>query len=126
MEKKFYAVTRGKYSDYHIIAVTDDLAVAEKIAKKFSGSWDKAEIEVFNNAEIMLKPAWVIGFDGQGTVTHTEECYDEYQYSCLNECFETWRCDYKLGVYVSADDLEAAIKIASEKRAKYLAEKLGL
>ena len=37
---KLYAVTKGDYSDYHIITLTASEDAAKKIAKRFSGTYD--------------------------------------------------------------------------------------
>lgn len=125
--EKIYVVTQGVYSDYHIVAATTDRELAEKIAAKFSTKWDECDIEEYDDAEVMLKPAWEIDFNKDGNIVSTHECTSAYDYSCIGECrdYGSWY-DNKMRVTVSADDLESAIKIAAEKRAKYLAEKLGL
>ena len=119
-------VTEGDYSDYHIITATTDHELAKKIAARFSDQWDKPRIEVYDNAEIMLKPAWSISFDKDGNVISTYDCNSAYDYEYVGECCERRWGKCTLAITVSADDLESAIKIAAEKRAKYLAEKLGL
>jgi hypothetical protein len=126
--EKIYVVTQGCYSDYHIVAATLDKTIAEKIAAKFSTKWEKCEIEEYGDAEVMLKPAWMIYFDRTGLVESTRECDCAYDYSTIGECLETNNIytSFHIRVTVSADDLDSAIKIAAEKRAKYLAEKLGL
>lgn len=125
-KEKIYVVTQGTYSDYHIVAATMDREVAEKITAKFTTRYDECRIEEYGDAEIMLKPAWEINFDKAGNVIATDECTYAYEYEDIGECNERrWgNCD--LSITVSADDLESAIKIAAEKRAKYLAEKAGL
>lgn len=124
--EKIYVVTKGCYSDYHIVAATTDYDLAKKIAAKFDEDYDTTQIEEYEDAEVMLKPAWEINFDIAGNVINTNGCTSEYDYENIGKCHERrWgNCD--LSVTVSADDLESAIKIAAEKRAKYLAEKLGL
>lgn len=127
---KIYVVTQGSYSDYHIVAVTMDRDIAEKIVAKFSNDWGECEIEEYGDAEVMLKPAWRIYFDKDGNVCETAECDSDYDYSCIGEVCEKKNIyfgrNYHIHAVVSADDLDSAIKIAAEKRAKYLAEKLGL
>ena len=126
--EKIYVVTKGDYSDYHIVAATLDKDVAEKIAAKFDGWHDECRIEEYCDAEIMLKPAWIIYFDRSGNVESTTECDSSYEYSQIGEVHENNHVYsfYHMYVTVSADDLDSAIKIAAEKRAKYLAEKLDL
>ena len=56
----FYVVTKGSYSCYHIVAVTADRSVAERIATKFSSGWEDCEIEAYEDGEVMLKPVWTM------------------------------------------------------------------
>ena len=128
--EKIYVVTQGNYSDYHIVAVTLDKEIAEKIAAKFSNDWGECDVEEYGDAELMLKPAWTIRFDKAGNVCDTDECDSDYSYHRIGEVYENksiyYGGNYHISATVAADDLESAIKIAAEKRAKYLAEKLGL
>lgn len=126
--EKIYVVTQGEYSDYHIVAATTDYELAKKIAAKFSDTYHDCEIEEYIDAEIMIGPAWIIYFDKAGNVESTRECDCAYDYSHIGKVYENniyWGRP-GIWVYVSADNLESAIKIAAEKHAKYLAEKLGL
>lgn len=123
-----YVVTQGDYSDYHIVSATTDHELAKKIAAKFDDGYEDCRIEEYGDAEIMIRPAWVIYFDKTGNVETTLECDCAYDYSNIGKVYEnnTYWGQPRIWVYVSADSLESAIKIAAEKRAKYLAEKLGL
>ena len=127
---KYYVVTQGEYSDYHIVAVTSDREIAEKIAAKFTGRsyYDECRIEEYGDAEVMLKPAWLVYFDKNGNVDGTRECDSAYDYENIGIVREYNRC-FGVGdiiVTVSADAKESAIKIAAEKRAQYLAEHIDL
>jgi hypothetical protein len=116
---KIYVVTDGEYSDYHIITATTDQSVAEKIAKKFG-----ADIEEYENAEIMLQPLWFIRFDKNGDVCECHQDTSGFFYDCIGLC----RFDVEGQVYthIAADTAERAIKAGAERRAKFLAEKLML
>lgn len=125
-----YVVTKGSYSAYHIIAATTDFETARKIAAKFTDpdDWEDAIVETYPDAEIMLKNLWSVYFKKSGEVWKCQLSDNEYDY---HERFDTvidtiYKSDYDLIVNVEADTEEAAIKIAAEKRAKYLAEKNGL
>lgn len=122
---KIYVVTQGEYSDYHIITATTDKSIAEAVAKKFEHDYyRKPDIEVYENAEVYLKPCWSVWFDACGAVTEIDACRSSYQYEDVGKV-----CRYDFGqtrVCVSADDETAAIKIAAEMRAKFLAQKAGL
>ena len=116
---KIYVVTDGMYSDYHIITATTDLSVAEAIAKKF-----KADIEEYENAEVMLLPMWLIRFDENGDVFECSQDTSGFFYDCVGAC----RFDAKGRVYthIAADTAERAIKAGAERRAMFLAEKEGV
>lgn len=123
---KVYVVTKGYYSDYHIITATTDEALAKKIAKKFSANItdpdDAAQVEVFENAEIKLLPYWEIDFYPNG-----EEKRVVYKEPASWDNGEVYvRPDGSCRVALYASDVEAAIKIAAEKRAMELAQKNGL
>lgn len=126
--EKIYVVTQGNYSDYHIVAATLDRKIAEKIAAKFSTKRDECDIEEYDDAEVMLRTAWVVYFDRAGNAVDARECDCAYDYSCIGNVRESssFYGAYHIWVSVAADDVESAIKIAAEKRAKYLAEKLDL
>lgn len=121
---KIYVVTKGDYSDYHIITATTDKAQAKKIADKFSDDWGEAKVEIYDDAEIYLKTVWLVRFDTKGNVNELRVDNSEYSYRDVNKCSS----DIFKGVYVhvQADDEISAIKIASEKRAEFLAKKAGI
>ena len=123
---KVYVVTRGIYSDYQIITATTDEALAHKIAKKYSAGIrdedERARVEVFENAEETLLPYWDISFNSEGSVSKIKLI--EKPSSIYTDFYVRRDGSGYGGVF--APDCEAAIKIAAEKRAKALAEKLGL
>jgi hypothetical protein len=123
---KVYVITRGIYSDYHIITATTDEALASKIAEKYSIGLhdpdDRPQVEVYENAEETLLPYWDITFNASGEVAKIK-CIE--QPTIINSDFYVrWDGSAYGGVF--APNCEAAIKIAAEKRAKALAEKQGL
>lgn len=121
---KVYVVTRGEYSDYHIITATTDLAVAEAVAKKFTTEYSPAEIEEYDNSEMMLRPIWFLRFAKNGDVCECHLDDNEYGYEESGKC----GFDIKGQVYVHivADTIEVAIKAGAERRSKFLAECEGL
>ena len=123
-----YVVTKGSYSCYRIVAATLDKKLANKIAKKFSDDCDVCRVEEYPDAEVMLKSMWLIYFKTSGEVYICRQSNDEYDYhkGRSNIIETTYKGLYDLIVHVEADTKEAAIKIAAEKRAKYLAERDGL
>ena len=118
-----YVVTKGSCSCYHIVGVTSDHDIAEKIAAKFSDEYDDCVIEEYVDGEVMLRPAFDVWCNKDGSVSSVERCVTEYDYAGLT-LIEEYRRGLK--VTVSADTEEAAVKIAAEKRAQWLAEKNGL
>lgn len=128
---KIYVLTKGCYSDYHIVAVTTDLENAKKLAKRFTNNWEEVAIEEYEDLEYNDLPIWYVGFKSNGDVIRCtqQELNDDLSYRNLNTFME-WvpEADFLLcgRVYVAAETEEAAIKIAAEKRAEYLAKKEGV
>jgi hypothetical protein len=117
MSEKVYVVTRGDYSDYHIITATTDKKTADKVAKKFN-----AEVEIYDNSEIYTKTIFSVTFNEIGDVKYCHEL-SEYDYPPNNKVIQHKRNNMNyLYIEVEADDEQSAIKIAAEKRAKFLAE----
>lgn len=119
---EFYVVTYGEYSDYGILAVTADRELADKIAKKFKHH-DDARVEVYKDAELVLKNCYTIFFDASGNVKNSYLSSGAYEHI---ENIWDFNHGQEVGVRVIHDTLEGAIKAAAERRAKYLAEKNGL
>lgn len=123
---KIYVVTKGSYSDYHIVAATLDKEKAEKIAKRFSDNYDECDVEEYEDSEVVLKPYWYVRFqkDTSEVIELCDESRDDYALHTLNLVNE-YR-DGNIAIRVAADTPEEAIKIASEKRAEYLAKREGV
>ena len=124
---KIYVLTKGCYSDYHIITATTDYELACKIKDRFdkiNSEWsdEKVNIEIYEDAELYLKPNYFIRFDKQGNVVEAYEDTSEYGYDRYSGL------DVKGGCFttITTDNKESAIKIAAEKRAMFLAEKEGI
>ena len=128
---KIYVITKGEYSDYHICGVAVEKAKAESMARIFSDKWEKAEVEEWDTEDVDLsiegKTPYRVTFFENGDVCETAETSIDYFMSGIEKIKypQNWR-GATLNVCVYADDKNSAIKIASEKRAKWLAEKLGL
>lgn len=129
---KIYVVTKGEYSDYHILTATTDKDLAEAIRTKFytGNSWDECRIEEYENADIYMKDVYCVRFNQIGNVYEVEKADSSYDYA-----WEKINTFVKIAnpsvvwdgyIYVQADTQEAAIKIASEKRAEFLARKAGI
>lgn len=125
---KVYVITKGEYSDYHICGVALDEERAKILAKKFSSRWDDAEVEEYDTEkweEAASKNLYSIRFDEKGHVEHLEPACLDY-YGGEDQVIPVLYGPGVLKVEVLAEDSQAAIKIAAEKRAKYLAEQAGL
>lgn len=126
MIMKIYVVTKGSYSDYHIVAATLDKEKAEAIAKRFSDKWDDCDVEEYEDCEVDTRPYWNVTFEG--STSNIIDCklsdMGEYDIGLLNVFRKNiYRESY---VTVAADTEKEAIKIAAEKRAEYLAKKEGV
>lgn len=121
---KVYVVARGSYSDYHICAVAVDKQHAERLCKLFSNRYEEANIEEYDtdDAQTLANGGtrYAVRFDKNGNVSDIHEDIDD----CVG-CYYI-RHNGEFVVTVDTYTEEAAIKIAAEKRAQYLAEKLGL
>lgn len=129
---KVYVITKGEYSDYHICAVTTDEETAEKLAEKYSDSYDEALIEEFDtdHAEMSLtkKKIFYCAFDPNDSNNSEITISDTGSWEGITSDFFIVR-EYRnnvLCVNVNADTEEEALKIASDKFAKYRAEKMNL
>jgi len=132
---KVYVITMGCYSDYHICAVALDREKAERLCKVIPPDCgDEPEIEEWDTEqhEDLLagrKPYFVIFLENGDVFTADEKNWGiEYFKPNITETWCNWKRNNvpALRVELYADNLEAAIKIAAEKRAKYLAEKEGI
>ena len=122
-----YIVTYGEYSGYGIVGATTDRSIAEQMAAKFEHEdWNGCRIEEWPDGETLLKPAWTVYFGHDGNVCRVDRATYVYEYVRLNKPEPTNTRHYSLIITVLADGSQAAIKIAAELRAKYLAEKNGL
>lgn len=125
---KVYVITKGEYSDYHICAVALELEHAKKLMELFTDRCDEARIEVFDtDAPVDLlsgKKPYAVIFCENGEVRKIDTCDPEWIVG--DEQIWTFLGRKDLCIHVAADDPAAAIKIAAEKRAKYLAEKAGI
>lgn len=123
---KIYVVTKGTYSDYHIITATLDEERAKKIAELCSDCYEECDVEVYEDGQETIKPIYEVVFDNKtGDVNEVYTECSSYGFRHINEVriSPIVKSTY---VYVFADSSEEAIKIAAEKRAEHLAKKEGL
>lgn len=124
-----YVITRGSYSDYCICAVSLDKKKAEKLAKMYCNTYDNAQVEEWETDTVTD----VNAINGRYPYTVTFYPNDPpwvykrtYEYELFAEGIQEESDGQRLYVSVYAPDDAAALKIAAEKRAKYLAEKEGI
>lgn len=125
---KVYVLTSGEYSDYHIVGVLLDEEQARIAAEAMSDGYKDVEVETYDTDELkFIKPGWKYW-----TVAFLERDH---------AIVDTFREDYWLGtlgkprhftishrwyVDVYAEDEDHAIKNASDRLSKYLAEQNNL
>lgn len=125
---KVYVITKGEYSSYHICAVTTDKNKAKMLKKKFSNEhWGKANIEEFetDSEEEVLKYENVYSCHYLEEKSEIKVSASDFDYYRPEDLIVSKYRD-GLYTYVLANTLEDALKIASDKFAKYRAEKMGL
>lgn len=123
---KYYVITSGCYSDYHICAVTSDANKAEILRRLYCDGYDVAQIEEFEEDENKLPTLrrvyhFIVSEKGE-VWTHGEEWTNDLRYE--NEF--GWRRGNEFWGSVVARDEECAKKIVLDERAKRLAERFGL
>lgn len=130
---KVYVITSGEYSDYHICAVTLDPQKAEQLKKIFDQSdYTGAQIEEWDTEKhddyfAGRTPYCVVFLETGGVVSVGARDIAYFEPGVTETtCQVNRRIVPALRVELYADNTEAAIKIAAEKRAKYLAEKEGI
>ena len=128
-----YVITKGSYSDYGICAVTLDKDVAERLRVLHSDKWEEAMIEEYDtdayDKHLKIGLPWEVSFNEDGSIHWSErKSIACYKLGCVEKHFRDVIDGYvhKLNVTVLAESKEAAIKIAAEKRAEYLASKYNI
>lgn len=135
-EKKIYVITAGKYSNYHICAVTTDKERAEILKKWYYG--DDTQIKEFIDGDhesvpdaAEFIPVWYVDVKEDGNVATC--IIDRYvsQERIPDATFDFFRSFYDgNGMHfkgiLAAQDKEHAIKIVKDKRAEMLAERFGI
>lgn len=126
--KTFYAVTDGDYSDYHIIAITDNKERAENIKKLYSSKYSEPMIEEFFDEEAKSEVLYDVLYNTDGSYNVTLQTFDKKYFSDINIIRENILCNHwwKYQVLVIAKDKNHAIKIAQDLWAEYRAKKEGI
>ena len=127
--RKIYLVSKGDYSDYHIVSVFSTKELAELYVSKFSkliSRYDEFSIEEYDidsfATELINKFPFIIAIDKEGNTTNVTNFYWDFE-DGKSDLSLAKSGDENLTLYVHcfADDEKHAIKIASEKRFEILA-----
>lgn len=125
--KTFYAVTAGEYSDYHIVAITDNKERAENIKKLYSDDYySEPMIEEFFDGEAKDEMFYCVEHRTDGSYHARPQDFDMRNFTDVNvvhECIGNW---LKYYVDVFAKDENHAIKIAQDLWAEHKAKKEGI
>lgn len=131
--KKFYAVTAGCYSDYHIVTITDNKENAERIAAAYG-----ADVEEYEDNIVDPVGVWDVSYfmykDGhkywQATSVDPDlhdDDDDEFKEPSLFGAKSFNHGGYKSWtIFVKAKDKDHAIKSAQDKYAQWKAEQEGI
>lgn len=124
---KLYAVTKGSYSDYHIVALTADKRRAERIAVLCSDNRDDATVEEFEDREdfsIERRPIWLVNLRKDRNRNAWQIDYeDQLKLDKQINCVYPGDGYYVLcSVYVEAVDKPHALKTASDLFAQWCYE----
>lgn len=123
---KLYAVTKGDYSDYHIITLTASKDAAKKIAKRFSGTYD-AIVEEYEDGEIILGKELYFVRMVDGNIDDVSVDKSDYALFDTSVCHgNTWGGKPMYYTHVLTDSAEKAEKIGKDRIMKYIAEKENL
>ena len=127
--KTYYAVTDGDYSDYHIIAITDNKERAENIKKLYSGEYSEPMIEEFFDSESKDEAFYDVWYEANGSYSVRLQEFDKnYKFFNINIIEENAIRDdwWRYRVLVMAKGKNHAIKIAQDLWAEYKAKKEGI
>lgn len=125
---KVYVLTSGVYSDYHIVGVLLDGEQARIAAEVMSNRHNDVEVETYDTDDLkFIKPGWKYW-----TVVFSEYDHAIVDINCHNyfgsldepNLFGAYHKNWYVDVY--AEDEKHAIKNASDRLSKYLAEQNNL
>lgn len=125
---KVYVLTCGEYSCYHIVGVLLDEEQAKIAAEVMSDSYNDIEVETYDTDELkFIKPGWKYWTIAFSERDHTivDAFRDDYYLDALGEP-RLCAINHRWYVDVYAEDEDHAIKNASDKLSKYLAEQNNL
>lgn len=130
--KTYYAIISGCYSNYHVIAITDDRKKAEHFRKVYNETnRESADIEEFEEMVIRNRVRFVVVVHTNGRADYVRvDEYDEYKEHENSVCELPYdkrnpnQTFYE--VFLSVKDKEHALKAAYDMIAIYKAQKEGI
>lgn len=125
---KVYVLTCGEYSYYHIVGVLLDEEQAKIAAEVMSNRYNDVEVETYDTDELkFIKPGWkywTIAISERDHAIVDTFC-DDYYLDALGKP-RLCAINHRWYVDVYAEDEDHAIKNASDRLNKYLAEQNNL
>lgn len=119
---KVYVITKGEYSDYHICAVTLDKKIAAQLKQRYTDRWNDAEIEEYETDDCNEVLRWKSTYYANKDLSTRKITVSET--SCdYSDCKRVSKGKDFLYTHVHANNEQDALKFASDKFAKYEAEK---
>lgn len=120
--KTVYIVTQGEYSDYRIVAVFLDKAIAERCAVDTVGDIEEWEIGTI----IPKLPEYSVDIAKDGTILYVNNrgIWGDDHNGEYRGPFSEYSYDKIYTFTMRAKDKEHAIKIANEKRARAIAKEI--
>lgn len=117
IDRKIYVVTKGSYSDYHIVGVSLSKETAEKIASVYSGQYEPAHVEEYEEDRYQAETIWEVKISRDGKLESIVRNNDEGRDGFYDGVFY---CS------VHSNDVEKIAKIAFDRRAEALAKANGV
>ena len=131
---KLYAVTKGEYSAYRIIALTADKDVAEKLAKKYSNrtnmygdGFEDAKVEEYEDGVVLLERDCYFVRVEDGNVTevvapNTEDTWFFEEEELYNDSVEPMQSNTNsYYTHVLARNADEAAKIGKDRVMHHIA-----
>ena len=128
---KVYVITKGDYSDYRICAVSLDPDKAQQLARIHSGDYYTAEVEEYDTdvGENVVQgriPFSVCFYAKRGPIVFDNRDAGTFEPEIVETDAGPDSPRPQMTICLYAPDRETALKIACDKRARYLAEKAGI
>lgn len=121
-----YAITKGEYSDYHIIAITSDKETAQAIADRFSTYDDVANVEEYEDGKFLMGGLIYMVWADKNGLRGVEIAEADYHVGEIGSVSAASYLSDTLITFVVADSEEKAAKIGKDRIMKFIAGKEGI